>query len=113
MQENECKNADAIDGGKCEEMRGVKIKQKLIAGGILVLSGLLMAAFSVQIASLVSTKHLVSGSGEGWHFEVLRPSSPRITAAWAGVVMIIGFVVCVFEIWISGVRIKFPPKKSG
>jgi hypothetical protein len=90
----------------------MKPKDKLIVGGILVLGGLLMVAFSVQIASFIGTKHLIE-SGEGWRFEALRVPSPPIIAAWTAVVITVGFVTCVCGIWISGWRIKFPPKKSG
>lgn len=86
----------------------------MLTGGLLVLVGLLVIAFSqkivfpglerlVGIERIVGKQNVVYQPDGTYYF-----TNPRAMIEWVSAVAICGFALCVAGIWISGFRIKFP-----
>jgi len=91
----------------------------MVLGGIAVLVGLLIIALSVQIVfpglanllgndAMFGKGNVVYNTDGSYSF-----NNPRPLIEWVALVGIFGAAICGAGIWLSGIRIKFPPKKSG
>jgi hypothetical protein len=83
-----------------------------------MLIGLLVIAFSKQIVipglerlvgieTIVGKENVVYLPGGGYGF-----TNPRAMVEWILAVAIIGFLICASGFWISGIRLKFRPRKG-
>jgi hypothetical protein len=89
----------------------------MLTGGVFVLVGLLIIAFSVKIVFPGLARwlgnDLMFGKGNVYPDGSYRFSNPRPLIEWVALVGTFGTVLCAAWIWVSGIRIKFPSKKSG
>jgi len=94
----------------------MKISARFVSGLVLVLMGLLTICFCDKIvfpglSHLVGVEKIV-----GENNVVYRPdgsyyfTNPRRMVEWSLSVMVFGVFVIMLGIWISGIRLKFPPK---
>jgi hypothetical protein len=94
----------------------MKISVKFASGLILILIGLLTVCFCDKIvypglSHLVGIENIV-----GKDNVVYRPdgsyyfTNPRRMVEWTLSVMVFGIFIIVIGIWISGIRLKSPPK---
>jgi hypothetical protein len=96
----------------------MKTTFKSLFGCVLILIGLLVIAFSKQIVfpglerligieTIVGKENVVYLPGGGYGF-----TNPRATGEWILSVAIVGFLICAFGTWLSGIRLKFRPRKG-
>ena len=96
----------------------MKTKLRIIIGGFLVLAGLLVIAFSKQIVfpglerlvgieAIVGKNNVVYQPDGGYGY-----TNPRATREWNLSVAIVGILIFASGIWLCGIRIKFPAKKT-
>src|SRR5665213_396941 len=101
----------------CNGRVEMKFKFKNILGCIFVLVGLLVVAFSskivfpglerlIGIEAIVGKENVVYEPDGGYYF-----TNPTAMIEWVGAVAILGFLICLVGIWLSGIRVKFPAKK--
>ena len=99
-----------------ENQATLKAKTKFAVGLLLMVMGLLVIAFSKQIVfpglerlvgieTIVGKENVVYQPDGSYYF-----TNPRRTVEWTTSVMIVGVFITSFGVWISGIRIKFPPK---
>ena len=97
----------------------MKLTPRNVIGMLLVPIGLLVIGFSVQIvfpglAGIIGVEPIAGHGKIGYRqngsFYVTKPF-PFI--AWVLAVGIVGLIISASGVWLSGVRIKFPPRKIG
>jgi hypothetical protein len=100
----------------------MKFKFKNIFGCIVILAGLMVVAFSskivfsrlvrlIGIEAFVGKENLVYIPGDGYC--LTNPQAlPQAGMKWVGAVALLGFLICIVGIWLSGFRVKFPAKKG-
>lgn len=96
--------------------KNVKVTPKNIFGYCLMLVGLLVMAFSkpivfpclervLGIQAIVGKENVFFQPDGGYYY-----TNPRAAMMWILSVAIIGLAIHLVGIWLSGIRIKFPPK---
>ncbi len=94
----------------------MKISVRFASGLILILLGLLTVCFCdkivfpglshlVGIEKIVGANNVVHRPDGTYYF-----TNPRPMVEWTLSVMVFGILIVVIGIWISGIRLKFPPK---
>ena len=92
----------------------MKSNHKNVFGYILMVIGLLVIAFSNKIVFPGLERVVGIETIVGKENVVYRPdgscvfTNPGAMAIWVGSVAIIGLIIHIIGIWLSGIRIKFP-----
>jgi ascorbate-specific PTS system EIIC-type component UlaA len=95
----------------------MKLKFKNLLGCILIPIGLLVVAFSNKIVfpglerlfgieAIVGKENVVYEPDGGYYF-----TNPKAMVEWIGAVAILGFLICIAGMWLSGIKVKIPAKK--
>ena len=96
----------------------MKINSKNILGYFLMVLGLLVVCFSnkivfpclerlIGIEAIVGKENVVYQPDGSYSF-----TNPKAMMEWILSVATLGLLIHVVGIWLSGIRIKFPPKKA-
>jgi hypothetical protein len=96
----------------------MKARFKFWFGSLVMLTGLLVIAFSnnivfsgvarlVGIETIIGKDNVVYNADGSYYF-----TNPRAVVEWVGSAMLLGVLIIVFGAWMSGIRIKFPTKKG-
>jgi hypothetical protein len=96
----------------------MNISPKNAFGLVLMMTGLLVIAFSnkivfpglervVGIETIVGKENVVYQPDGSYLF-----TNPGAMAMWVGSMAIIGLIIHIVGIWLSGIRIKFPQKSD-
>jgi hypothetical protein len=97
--------------------KNMKMTTRNFIGYCLMLVGLLVMAFSKQIAfpclervlgiqTMVGKENVVFQPDGSYYF-----TNPRAVMLWVLAVVTIGLFIHIIGIWLSGIRVKFPPKR--